>query len=200
MVCSCESFFTATLAAGAGANVAVPGLPSTAGGGAPGVAGPGVAGAVCPGRLAGVGWTGGFGPKNFAQRMITANDNSEATRIRSSGVNLSFCPGALMSAPQSRELSVRLNLLAFLPISPEPGRNQICARADGSAAAASVQAKSRAPRQTFQWPRRHSANMSVRIDNFLRTRSTNTFCRTAARAAPRAQESSAPHFAWWRFV
>src|SRR5437773_12194071 len=102
MVCSCESFFTATLAAGAGANVAVPGLPSTAsGGGAPGVAGPGVAGAVCPGRLAGVGWTGGFGPKNFAQRMITANDNSEATRIRSSGVNLSFCPGALMSAPQS---------------------------------------------------------------------------------------------------
>src|SRR6266705_4422433 len=168
--------------------------------GAEEVAGPGEAGAVCAGRLDCVGWTGGFGPKNLAQRMITPNDRSEATRIRSSGVNLSFCPGALMSAPQSSELSVRLNLLASLPISPEPGRNQICARADGNAAAASVQAKSRAPRQTFRCPGRHSANTSVRIGNFPRTRSTNTFCRTAARAAPRAQEWIAPHFAWWRFA
>src|SRR5256886_16085624 len=85
------------------------------------VAGPGVAGAVCAGRLVCVGGICGFGPKNLAQRMITPKDNSEATRIRSSGVNLSFCPGAVMSAPQSSELSVRLNLLASLPISPEPG-------------------------------------------------------------------------------
>src|ERR1700704_1421359 len=146
------------------------------------------------------GWRGGFGPKNFAQRMITANDNSEATRIRSSGVNLSFCPGALMSAPQSSDLSVRLNWLASLPISPEPGRNQICARADGSAAAASVQAKRRAPRQSVQSPRRHSANTSVRIGNFPRTRSTNTFCRTAARAAPRLREWIGLLFVYRRFV
>src|SRR5206468_9814730 len=100
------------------------------------VAGPGVAGALCAGRLACVGWTGGLGPKNLAHRMITPKESSEATRIRSSGVNLSFCPGALMSAPQSSKPSLPMNLLAFLPISPEPGRIQICAKGDGSAAAA----------------------------------------------------------------
>src|SRR5882762_9582063 len=152
------------------------------------VAGPGVAGADCACLLLCVGWTDGFGPKNFAQRMMTPKDSSEATRIRNSGVNLSFCPGALTSAPQSSELSVRLDWLAFLPISPEPGRNQICARADGSAAAASVQAKRRAPLQSVQSPRTHSANTSVGIGNFLRTRSINTLCRTAARTAPREQE------------
>src|SRR6202022_3181707 len=173
---SCESLFTATLAAVAGALAAcVTG--ACDGFAAAAVAGPGVAGAVTAGRLDCCGWAGGFGPKNFAQRMITPNDSREATRIRRSGVNLSFCPGALMSAPQSSELSLQLNWLASLPISPEPGRNQICAKADGSAVAASVQAKRRAPRQTAQSPRRHSANTSVRIGNFPRTRSTNTFCR-----------------------
>src|SRR5258706_6566426 len=125
------------------------------------VAGPGVAGADCAGRLAGVGWTDGFGAKNFAQRMITPKDSSEATRIRSSGVNLSFCPGALTSAPQSSQLSLQLNSLASLPISPEPGHIQICARADGSAAAVLIPAKSRAPRQIARSPRRHSANTSA---------------------------------------
>src|SRR5229473_7264601 len=150
MVRSCESLFAAMLATVVGAIVA--GAAGACDGFAAGaVAGPGVAGAVCAGRLACGGWTGGLGPKNFAHRMITPKDRSEATRIRSSGVNLSFCPGALTSAPQSSELSVRLNWLASLPISPEPGRNQICARADGSAAAASVQAKRRAPRRSVQW-------------------------------------------------
>src|SRR2546423_14209420 len=124
MAPSCESLFTVTLVAVAGAIVA--GVRVASDGFAAGdVAGPGVAGAVCTGRFACVGWTGGFGPKNFAQRMITANDNSEATRIRSSGVNLSFCPGALMSAPQSSDLSARRNWLASLPLSPEPGRSTI---------------------------------------------------------------------------
>src|SRR5260370_14085081 len=105
----CESLFTATLAAVAGAIAA--GVTVACDGFAGGdVAAPGVAGAVTAGRLDCGGWTGGFGPKNFAQRMITPNDSSEATRIRSSGVNLSFCPGALMSAPQSSELSLPLNL------------------------------------------------------------------------------------------
>src|SRR6266481_9860006 len=156
MARSCESPFTAMLTAVAGAIVAGAALACEAFA-AGDVTGPGVAGALCAGRLACGGRTGGLGPKNFAHRMITPKESSEATRIRSSGVNLSFCPGALTSAPQSSELSVRLDWLAFLPISPEPGRNQICARADGSAAAASVQAKRRAPRRSDQWPRRHSA-------------------------------------------
>jgi len=66
---------------------------------------PGVAGALTAGRFACGGCTGGFGPKNFAQSKITPMDNNEATRIRSSGVNLSFCPGTLTSAPHSPHLT-----------------------------------------------------------------------------------------------
>src|SRR6058998_2710441 len=159
MVRSCESLFTAMLAAFVGA--IVDGAAVAWDGAAGDVAGPGVAGALCAGRLACVGWTGGLGPKNLAHRMITPKDNSEATRIRSSGVNLSFCPGAFMSATQDVKLLMRLNSLASLPISPEPGRNQICAKEGGSAAAASARAIFRAPRQIVQWPRRHSANTSA---------------------------------------
>src|SRR3981189_1119658 len=97
---------------------------------------PAVAGPVTAGRLECAGWTGGLGPKYLAHRIITPKERSEATRIRSSGVNLSFCPGALMSAPQISKLSLRLHSLASLPISPEPDRNQIFARAAGSAASA----------------------------------------------------------------
>src|SRR5438876_6775386 len=180
MVRSCESLFAATLTAVAAivAGVAL----------ACEVAGPGVAGALCAGRLACGGRIGGFGPKNFAHRMITPKESSEATRIRSSGVNLSFCPGALTSAPQFSRLSVQLNSLASLPISPEPGHIQICARADGSAAAVSIPAKSPALRQIAQSPRRHSANTSAQSGNFPQTKPTNTLCRSAARAALRAQE------------
>src|SRR5712664_2755567 len=65
------------------------------------VAGPGVAGAVRAGRLACGNWAGGFGPKYFAQSRIMPMDNNEGTRIRSSGVNLSFCPGELTNSPHS---------------------------------------------------------------------------------------------------
>src|SRR5438552_17926637 len=90
------------------------------------VAGPGVAGAVCAGRLVCVGGMCGFGPKNLAQRMITPKDNSEATRIRSSGVNSSFCPRAFMSATPDVTVLMRLNSLASLRISPAPGRSPSC--------------------------------------------------------------------------
>src|SRR5437870_10889276 len=98
---SCESFFTAKFAGFRGAIVAGP---AAAGGGfaAGAVAGPGVAGALCAGRFVSAGRTGGFGPKNFAQRMITPKDSTEATRIRSSGVNLSFSPGALIDRKSTR--------------------------------------------------------------------------------------------------
>src|SRR6267154_2773229 len=191
MVRSRESFLTVIFAAGTGAifdGAAVVGAGVVAGE----VAGPAVAGAVCAGRLVCAGRTAGFGPKNLAQRMITPKDNSEATRIRSSGVNLSFCPGALMNAPPSSKPSLSMNLLAFLPISPEPGRIQICARVDGSAAAASARARSHAPHQIVQWPRRRSANTSVQSGSFPQTELTNRLCRIAAQTVPRGQESRAP--------
>src|SRR6267154_43705 len=167
MARSCESLFTAMLSA---------------------VAGHGVTGALCAGRLACVGRTGGLGPKNFAHRMITPKESSEATRIRSSGVNLSFCPGALTSAPQFSKLSLQLNSLASLPISPEPGHIQICARADGNAAAVLIPAKSRALHQIAQSPRRHSANTSAHSGNFPQTKPTSTLCRIAARTTLQARE------------
>src|SRR6267154_1805399 len=123
MVRSCESPLTAMLTAVAGAIVAGAALACEAFA-AGDVTGPGVAGALWAGRLACGGRTGGLGPKNFAHRMITPKESREATRIRSSGVNLSFCPGALTSAPQSSKLSLQLNSLASLPISPEPGHIQ----------------------------------------------------------------------------
>src|SRR5437879_10357020 len=189
MVRSSESFFTATPAAAAGA-VATGAAGTGSGFAVAEVAGPGTGGAVTAGRFVGIGWTDGLGPKNFAHRMITPKDSREATRIRSSGVNLSFCPGAVMTAPQSSEFLAWLNSWASLPISPESGRNQICARADGSAEGASTQARLRAPRQSVQSLGRHSANMSVQSGNFLRTRSTNTLCSIAARTAPRARQWS----------
>src|SRR5712664_1410698 len=188
MARSCESLFTAMLAAVAGAIVAGAALACEAFA-AGDVTGPGVAGALCAGRLACGGRTGGLGPKNFAHRMITPKESSEATRIRSSGVNLSFCPGALTSAPQFSKLSLQLNWSASLPISPEPGHNQICARADGSAAAVSIPAKPRAPRQIVRSPHRHSANTSAQTGNFPRTKSTNTFCRVETQTA----RASLPH-------
>src|SRR5258708_35729912 len=106
--------------------------------------------------------------------MITPKESSEATRIRSSGVNLSFSPGALTSAPQFSKLSLQLNSLASLPISPEPGHIQICARADGSAAAVSIPAKSPALRHIAQSPRRLSPNTSAQSGNFPQTKPTKT--------------------------
>src|SRR5882672_3445723 len=93
-----------------------------------------------------------------------------------------------MSAPQFSKLSLRLHSLASLPISPEPDRNQICARAAGSAASVAIPAKSLAPRQTVQSPGRRIANTSARSGNFPRPRSTSKLCRSAARTTPRVQE------------
>src|SRR5438876_9925862 len=99
MVRSCESFFAATFTCFAGAMVA--GAAAGCDGlDAGDVAGPGVAGAVFAGGLVCVGGIFGFGPKNLGQRMITPKDNNEATRIRSSGVKLSFCPGEFMESAQ----------------------------------------------------------------------------------------------------
>src|SRR5579862_5163485 len=110
-----------------------------------------MAGAVGAGRFVSSGLIGGFGPKYFAQTRMTPIDSNDATRIRNSGVNLSFCPGTLTAAPHAKPLPHGGNVLhqycgpsplpislACSPISPEPGRNQICARADDTAAAASV--------------------------------------------------------------
>ena len=54
--------------------------------GVPAVAGPLTAGVFGCGR------TGAFGAKNFAHSRITPMESNEATRMRSSGVNLSFGP------------------------------------------------------------------------------------------------------------
>src|SRR5437773_12512358 len=95
MLRSCESLLTAIFAVGGGA---IFGATAIGDGVAAGdVTIPGVPGAVCAGRLGCPGGTVGLGPKNLAQRMITPKESSEATRIRSSGVNLSFCPGPFMS-------------------------------------------------------------------------------------------------------
>src|SRR5258708_3131725 len=186
MVRSCESLFAAMLAGAAGAVVA--GGVLACDGLAAAAAGPGVAGALCVGRLVCAGRTGGFGPKNFAHRMITPKESREATRMRSSGVNLSFCPGTLTSTPQFSRLCLQLNSLASLSISPEPGHIQICAKVDGSAAAVSIPAKSHALRQIVQSPRRHSANKSAQSDSFPQTKLIGRLCRIAAQTALPAQE------------
>src|ERR1700739_1529130 len=69
--------------------------------------GPGVAGALTAGWFSCGGRVGAFGPKNLAQSRITPIESNDATRMRSSGVNLSFGPsggngfigGVLPNAP-----------------------------------------------------------------------------------------------------
>src|SRR5579859_587392 len=160
MVRSCESLRRGTFAAG-GAAAAVAA-------GAAGfceldvvcgveVAAPEMAGAVWAGRFAWGDCIGGFGPKYFAHPRITTMESSDATRMRNSGVNLSFCPGrSLKNAPhgESQWDGLELPRAKFR----EPGRGQICARADGSAAAASIPAKCRAARRSAQSPGRHTAS------------------------------------------
>ena len=87
MVRSCESAVGGT--AGVVAAEIFAGT-AAADGAVRGAALPGVAVETCAGRFSCGGLTGGFGPKNFAQSKITAMDKSEATRMRNSGVNLSF--------------------------------------------------------------------------------------------------------------
>src|SRR6266404_169706 len=166
--------------------------------------GPGVAGAVWTGRLACGNWAGGFGPKNFAHSRITPTDSSDATRIRSSGVNLSFCPGKLTNAPHfgqrqsgGQESPPRSLRLTCFPISPEPDRIQIFARGDDNAAAASIPATRRGPGRNVQSLRTHTENTSARIGSSLQTESTNRLCRIAAQIARLARSRFAA-FAWAR--
>src|SRR5438067_8667275 len=94
----------------------------------------------------------------------------EATRIRSSGVYLSFCPGTLKNAPHEEirprglwpsrsRLVLALSAVRSGCSSREPGRSQTCAKADGSAAAASVPAKFRALRSE-----EHTSELQSRFD------------------------------------
>src|ERR1051325_3920085 len=146
IVRSCESLLRGTLG-GAAAAIAA----GVAGAFEPGAAGgveaaaPELAGAVCTGRFA-CGWTDGFGPKYFAQTRITTMESSDATRIRSSGVNLSFCPGTLKNAPHGDLVRsglrgfrlCRAHVLARRGSNfPEQDHSQTCAKAVGTAAAAS---------------------------------------------------------------
>ncbi len=98
IVRSCESPLGVTLTGGA-ALIALGAAGAWEPVAAAGPEGPGVAGAVCAGLLVCGDGTGGFGPKYFAHSRITSMESSEATRIRNSGVNLSFCPGRLKNAP-----------------------------------------------------------------------------------------------------
>src|SRR6267378_1828734 len=161
-------------------------------------AGPGVAGAVCADRFVCGEGVGGFGPKNFAHSRITPTDSSDATSIRNSGVNLSFCPGKLTNAPHSgRRQSGRqespphsLRLTCF-PISLEPDRIRIFAKVAGSATAASVPAIRRAPRRSVQSLRTHSANTSAGIGSSPQTESISRLYRTAGQI----EQLSRPRFA-----
>src|SRR5882762_3599589 len=167
-------------------------------------AGPGVAGAVCAGRFVCGEGAGGFGPRNFAHSRITPTDSSDAASIRSSGVNLSFCPGKLTNAPHfgqrqsgGQESPLHSLRLTCFPISPEPDRIRIFARADGSAGGASVPATRRAPRRSVQSLRTHSENTSAHSGSSRQTESINKLCRIAAQTAPLSRPCFAA-FAWAR--
>src|SRR6266403_4871830 len=166
-------------------------------------AGPGVAGAVCAGRFVCGEGAGGFGPKNFAHSKITPTDSSDATSILSSGVNLSFCPGKLTNAPHfgrrqsGRQESPHSLRLTCFPISPERGRIRIAARADGSAAAASVPATRRGLDRSDQWPRTHTANTSARSGSSPQTESISRLCRIAVQTGQLSRMRFAG-FAWVR--
>src|SRR5208282_5001737 len=144
-----------------------------------------VAGAVAAGWFGCGRCAGGFGPKYLDHRIMTAMESSAATRMRNSGVNLSFFgpigvnwfPGGLLTGePRVLQLS-SWNSLASLPISPEPGRNQICGITDGSAAIASCRARRRATRQIVQSLRGHSGNRWARNGTCLQIARTGKLCR-----------------------
>jgi hypothetical protein len=81
----------------------------------------------------------------------------------------------------------RIHFSRHFSISPEPGRNQIFAKAGGSAAAASVPATRHAPRQSVRSPRTHSANTSARTGSSPQTKSISRLCRIAVQTTPRAR-------------
>src|SRR5208283_2577797 len=127
---------------------------------------------------------------------MTAIERSEATRMRNSGVNLSFFgpiggnwfPGGLLTGePRALQL-LSWNSLASLPISPEPDRIQICGTTDDSATGASCRSRHRATRQIVQWLRRRSGNRWARNGTCLRILRTDMTCRHRAQATLRAHQ------------
>lgn len=187
MVRSCESLRRGTFAGGG----AAAGTAGAAGFREPvvrcgvEVPAPEVAGAVSAGRFACGGRSGGFGPKYLAQARMTPMESSDATRMRNSGVNLSFCPGTFKSAPHGESLWDETEFLRRKL--RERDRSQTSARADGSAAAASIRAKRRAARRNAQSPGKHTASRWDQTGNSPQTEKTNTFCKNLAPAAQRAR-------------
>ena len=92
-------------------------------------------------------------------------------------MNLSFCSGPLTNAPLWAQ--PHLFQMAFFPISPEPDRNQIFARADGSAEAASSPARLRAPSRIVQSRRKQSGSRLARTGSFPRTARRGRLCNIA---------------------
>src|SRR5208283_1437707 len=93
-----------------------------------------VAGAETPGWFGCGACSGGFGPKYFVHKMMTARESSEAARMRSSGVNLSFLGpiggnwftgGVLTGGPHALQ-QTSWNSFVSLAISPAPGRIRTC--------------------------------------------------------------------------
>ena len=98
---------------------------------------------------------------------ITTIESSEATRMRSSGVNLSFRSAQRRQLIHRRRAHGRTSRrlrpvsrhsFASLPISPEPGQIQIFSRRDGIAPAAAAPASRRAAHQIAQSLHTHNAN------------------------------------------
>src|SRR5271157_618352 len=111
-----------------------------------------VAGAATPGWFGCGTCAGGFGPKYFVHKMMTAMESRAATRIRSSGVNLSFLGpiggnwftgGVLTGGPHALQ-QTSWNSFVSLAISPGPDRVQICGIEGGNATGVSSPARRRA--------------------------------------------------------
>src|SRR5271169_953007 len=94
--------------------------------------------------------------------------------------------GVLTSAPRLFQKAYD-NLVASLPISPEPGRTQIFLTEDGSAAAVSLQATGRVSRQIFQSPRTHNGSRLVHTGKCRQTRPRGRTCSSPGQTAPRAR-------------
>lgn len=157
-------------------------------------AGPACAGVLGCGELA-----GGFGARNFTHRTITAIESSDAIRIRISPDNSFFFCGSLTNAPLSvsrscwRERPPQCSdARRWFRLCRERGRIRTSAKADGSARAVSIPAKSRAARQTAQSLRTHISNTSARSGSSPQTTATHTPYKYAAPRARLSRSTSAP--------
>ncbi len=158
----------------------------------------GVAVEVAAGLL-GCKFAGGFGAKYFVQPKNTIIDSSEATRMRISGVNLSFFPplggrgvnGGVLKSPPCVSQNYFRDSYAWFPISPEPDHSQIFAIVAGSVASASCLARFLARRQSVQSLRTHTGNRSAETGSFLKTAATGKTYRNVRQTKPRARQHCA---------